>query len=257
MRLIAILCLCLFLFLPVSVNAADDAEALFKQAEEMEWGNAGGTGKEINEAYEKAAKAGDPNAILYFVHIKKYFDHGKPEELKNVWCPQARKVVEKLEDGKTKKSENAYQLALYYSNEACVNRDMAKSLGYAMLAARKGSGKAMGSFGKMERGILKNEEAAFSWFEKAAKADSWLGKVYLAGCYFGGLGVEKDPQKAEDLVKEVASSKNMNAVHMMALKFLDGADGFPKDQAKGRELLEIAAANKHELAIGDLKDLQK
>lgn len=269
MRLIALLFVCQMLLLPLNstfaaaakdgASASSEAEALFKKAEEMEWGNAGGSTKEIDQAYEKAALAGNPYAILYITHIKKFYAAEKnEEELKNVWCPKAREFVEVCEkDQKIKGSETPYQLALYYSNGACVPRDRAKSLGYAMMAARNGSAKAMGNFGKIERSFLKNPEAAFTWFEKAANADSLLGKVYLAGCYFGGLGVAKDDKKANEIADQVAASNNMNAIHMMALKFLDGEDSFPKDEARGRALLEKAAANGHDLAIMDLKDLKK
>ena len=52
------------------------------------------------------------------------------------------------------------------------------------------------------KGVKKDLETAFVWFEKSAKQDCPEGLYMLGLCYYQGWGVSADPTKASPLFKK-------------------------------------------------------
>ena len=55
------------------------------------------------------------------------------------------------------------------------------------------------------RGVEKDEEKAFEWYEKSAKQNFAPAQSNLAWMYSNGIGVEKDEEKASEWYEKSGS----------------------------------------------------
>lgn len=237
------------------VAAAEDADALYKQAEEGEWYGKADM-KEIDDLYSRAAEAGSPYAFMAAMRNRIAFaDPERQNRLAEELCPKAREIVKKWQDEAKPAPEALYYLASYHSDGICANRDIKKARTEIARAAEAGYAKAQFFMGKSL--LKKDPEAAFKWISKAADAGFMLAVARQASCYLLGQGTGKDGKKADELVEKALASGNSNAIYDIAIGYLDGTDGFEKNTEKGRTILKGLAERGYEPATLALKALDE
>lgn len=86
----------------------------------------------------------------------------------------------------------------------------------------------------------KDYKEAVKLFNKMIEEGNYYGNLGLAFLYYKGNGVEKDIQKAHDLL--IASKdKDANAAYQLSRFYLKGMGNVQKDADKGIELIKSAA----------------
>lgn len=103
----------------------------------------------------------------------------------------------------------------------------------------------------------KAEENALAadYYLKAYQSGSSEAAVALGTMYASGDGVQRDQDLARDWYEKAAASGNAMAQETLGLAYLKGELGLPKDERRGRELLQRAADAGHEPARQVLSDM--
>ena len=113
-----------------------------------------------------------------------------------------------------------YELATCYHNGEGVEEDQEESAKWMMRAAEKSTDRGvqwtMGRYYQEGWGVEKNPLEAVKWFERSAKKGFALAKYYLAMCYMNGEGVQKDEEKAEELLVDAADNGCKEAKEVLA-----------------------------------------
>lgn len=185
-------------------NAADngDAEACFKYAAELLIG--AHIEKNVGTAIQylrQAVNMGDTDALYWLGMVYStedgFIDH--------------HKAIEYL----SKAAENyhpyaLYRLGLYYKNGIGIEVDMVKALECFAQAANQGVADAQIEMGDANYDLNgqgdMSYEWAYKWFKKAADQGNHLGQYKLALCYKDGIGIERDIDKAIDLLLPLSKS---------------------------------------------------
>ena len=90
------------------------------------------------------------------------------------------------------------------------------------------------------------------WSDQASKHNSADAYALRAEGYLSGFGVEKDPEKAVDLLKKsMAIEKTGHAHYLLSYASREGL-GLPKDNDKADQFLEAAAKKNYPFALIDL-----
>ena len=97
------------------------------------------------------------------------------------------------------------------------------------------------------RGVEKDEEKAFEWYEKSAKQNFAPAQFRLAWMYFNGRGVEKDEEKAFEWCEKSAKQNFAPAQFRLAWMYFNGR-GVEKDEEKAFEWCEKSAKLNYVLA---------
>lgn len=136
---------------------------------------------------------------------------------------QAAECYSRAADGGHAKA--MYQLGLMYlEGDGDLERDHQKALHLMKLAAEQGLEQAQTELGVMyyEKGDM---DSAALFFSRAAKKQDAVGQYYLGLCYLQGWGVECNPCKAADLLRQSAQEGHAPAMHSLAQLFEEGAAG--------------------------------
>ena len=88
-------------------------------------------------------------------------------------------------------------------------------------------------------GVERDKESAFYWFSRTAPDDP-VGRYWLAVCYDGGIGVERDPIRASQLFHESAEMDYPPALCDLGVCYENG-QGVEKDMDKAIVLYRRAA----------------
>jgi hypothetical protein len=97
-----------------------------------------------------------------------------------------------------------------------VLKEPAKAFEYYLKAAEQGYAKAMVKVGDCYRvgaaaGVMKDLSKAIEWLSKAAEKNDPDGLEILGYCYDGGNGVEKNRNKAIELLRKAVALGNQSA----------------------------------------------
>jgi len=90
-------------------------------------------------------------------------------------------------------------------------------------------------------GVAQDMAVAAQWFQLAAEQNDPEAQVLLAYCYEIGAGVPKDPQQVMNLMTRAAESGNAEAQFNLALKYSQGINGEPKNEAESFRWASLAA----------------
>ncbi|WP_319468347.1 tetratricopeptide repeat protein [uncultured Pseudodesulfovibrio sp.] len=102
--------------------------------------------------------------------------------------------------------------------------------------------------------LLKDYTTAHSEYTAAIAEGNADAQYHLAVMYAEGQGVEKNLEKAAELLKAAAAQGQMNAKLMLGLFYIYG-DGVTADPAKGARMITEAAEAKNDVAMYYLANL--
>ena len=88
---------------------------------------------------------------------------------------------------------------------------------------------------------LKQHQKAFWLFTQASERGHPLAQFNLGLCYENGKGIDRDINKAAECYKCAAAQGQGGAMYNLALFYMEGIGGYPRDHQKGIELLKDAA----------------
>lgn len=217
-----------------AAESAPSAEALYQSAEDGQWYK-GTNVKEIDALYEQAMASGSEKALMASAINRLYRTPGMQEESAREICQQMAPVVAKWEQEETD-ADQLYHLAQYYGLPWCKERDLKKAQSLLALAAEKGNAKAQYFMGRMTQDSRK--KGACDWFRKAADAGMPQAIASLGSCYLLGWETPKDREKGMEHINRALASQNINTLFHLALCYLQGAEGLPRDPEKARQILE-------------------
>ena len=156
----------------------------------------------LKAAEDKNAQAAFNLSALYFVDK----DYRKNPALKQ----QAFQWLER--SAELGSLEAAIKMSDIYFNGIQASPDYEKAFKWNSIAARKGDSCACWRLGWLYdfgRGVKQNPQEAKKWYEKAAAEDP-RARERLVEMYKKGIGVPKDPVKAESLRKKFAIQSKSN-----------------------------------------------
>lgn len=81
----------------------------------------------------------------------------------------------------------------------------------------------------------------FAWCERAAQSGTPVGLYALGVCYAGGIGTQRNVERAEQLMAQAAALGDDDATQQLAMSYIQ-TKGRPEDVKRGIELLSEAAA---------------
>lgn len=235
--------------------APSEAAALYQKAEKLEWREKNNM-KEVDALYEQAAKAGSAAAKMMQAQTRLAMSDPKAKNFKKQseqLCGEMAAIAKKWAD--TDDADQNFHLARYYALPMCQTRDLKKSRMLMQKAAEGGNAKAQYYMGHML--LKKDGKGAFDWLDKAAKQDFPQAMANQGACYLLGLDVEKNQKKGMELIDKALASGNPNACYDIAIWYLEGEGGLPKDMDKAREILTELAENGYEPAMLPLADIKK
>lgn len=128
-------------------------------------------------------------------------------------------------------------------------------LGLLDLAAtgHAGAQNNLGLMSEYGKGVEQDVTKAVEWYAKAADQKHALAQNNLGIMYEFGMGVRRDERKAVRLYREAAAQGLAPALYMLGHKYANGSGGAPKDEAKAREVWQVAAQQGHVRAQEELE----
>lgn len=90
---------------------------------------------------------------------------------------------------------------------------------------------------------LKQHQKAFLLFMQASERGHPLAQFNLGLCFESGKGVDRDLSRAAECYKAAAAQGQASAMYNLALFYMEGLGGLPKDPQHSLELLTDAAEN--------------
>ncbi len=154
------------------------------------------------ELYERAAKAGNCDALVNLGHLCRDGADGVPKN--------------------ASRARDMYQRAV--------------DLGHVDSMVDLGTMYESGA-----DGVPKNALRAKGLFAQASESGSALGMLKLANLFLkGGEGVEKDPLRAKTMLKRAVKAGNTDAMPVLCALLVNGDVGIPKDTAEAKRLYEHA-----------------
>ncbi len=159
-----------------------------------------------------------------------------------------------------------YGMATLYERGLGVSEDFERAVFWYHKAANSenpASSKAQAALGiahQMGMGVSRDLTLAAQWFEKAASRDN-TAKAHLGECYYNGWGVERNVNRAYDLLKEAAASDDVYAQGLLfridPQKFKEYREAYPvlrKLKAKRRAFLSYRVVlNTKDSGYGSLR----
>ncbi len=143
----------------------------------------------------------------------------------------AKALIEQAQKGDP---ELQLQVAQLYRDGSGVERDHAKALHWARLAADQGHADAINFVGYQYYqgwGVPKSFPIAFGYFKAVADKSSWA-MFNLGDCYFGVPGVDQDMTKAVECWKKAGEMGHGAAAAKVAMAYMSGEGAAPnKDDA--------------------------
>jgi len=98
--------------------------------------------------------------------------------------------------------------------------------------------------------IEKDETRGAALITKAAEQGSAPGMLFLAELKYLGVGLERNPKEASELLRQAAALEEPNAMNLLGVRLLDG-DEMRKDVTVGHRWLSKAAETGHPPAMRD------
>jgi TPR repeat protein len=202
-----------------------------------------------NEALEKAATQGDPEAAheLGERYAEGRMGLAKDETKAVAWYQKA------ADQGHTAALADLgwYQL----EGRGGLTADAAKAFACFQSAAQKGNPYATHMLGwmyEMGRGIEQNDRLAAEWHEKAAKLGDMDSLASLGWLTQSGRGVPKNEAAAAQMYAVAARNGNAMAMTNLGWFFVAGLGGLQKNYDTARQLFETASTLGWPRADGNL-----
>ena len=194
-----------------------------------------GVGKDFDKAlywYRKAAAGGDSDAKEFLNDPDNLSNIGYAYKTGDGVSQSNSRAASFYEEAANKGSTiGQYNLAGCYYHGMGVGKDFDKALYWYRKAAAGGDSDAkeflndpdnlsnIGYAYKTGDGVSQSNSRAVSFYEEAANKDSAIGQYNLAGCYYHGMGVGKDFDKALYWYRKAAAGGDSDAK-----EFLDDPD---------------------------------
>ena len=154
-----------------------------------------GTKEDKEKGFANIDKAAEAGYWLAMFDQAAQYDEGGHRDVDFKKACEGFKAVSKL--GYT---EGDYRLAFHYFQGTGEERDVKEAIRLWVkawdMSENAAAANALGFIYSFDE-KLKDEEKAFSWFEKSAKAGLPLAAGNVGNCYFYGRGVKKDLEKAK------------------------------------------------------------
>lgn len=123
-----------------------------------------------------------------------------------------------------KNPEASYYLGLMKLYGYGVLKNNAEALLNITNAASRGVVRAQALLARYYLFEDKKPEEAFQWFKKVAESNSMEAKLYVAGAYLSGYGVNKNPDAAKRYIIDAAKAGNSTAQYALSQDFLASRD---------------------------------
>lgn len=150
-----------------------------------------------------------------------------------------------LQQARTGDAKAQYELATLYAKRVAEGRaSMDQVVEWAQKAAAQNHVEAMMTLAGMYytgTEIPRDPAGAVQWFEKAAALGSHEADLFLGRIYLSGDGVDADLAKGRDHMRRAADAGLPAAMGFLGRAEREGAFGFDKDEGKGLELMKQAA----------------
>ncbi len=189
----------------------------------------------VFERWEKAAEAGDANAMFNLAVCYKNGDGVVQDESKAIeWCMKAA-------DGGVVQAMRI--VGLCYKNGIGVAQEDSKAFDWFQKAADGGDARAMFNVGLCYMngdGVVKDESKSFEWLSRAADAGDLYAMSNVGRCYKKGTGVSKDESKAFEWYKKAADGGDVQAMCNVGVCY-DNGSGVARDESKAFEWYKTAA----------------
>lgn len=147
--------------------------------------------------------------------------------------------------------ESQYMLGLMLAMKARTEKDMKEAVSWMETSWEEGNEEAALFLGKLYEGTVDTDmemvpspEKARLWFEKAASKGNGEALAELAFFYENGVTVQKDSQKAANLLKDAVGCGYDEALFSLALHYLD-----EEKEDEALPYMEAAAAKGEERAL--------
>jgi TPR repeat protein len=117
----------------------------------------------------------------------------------------------------------ANSLGNFYADGTAVTQDLDRAASFYFRAGNAGMAAAFAELGMIyTEGASPNYPEAKTWFERAVRGGSNIGRVYLGELYATGKGIEKDFAKAAALFGEAAQGGEPEGMFDLGLMYRDG-----------------------------------
>lgn len=235
------------------LKAAEDfhADALY-QAGSMYYQGLG-TNKDLTKARKFLELAKEQNideAVNLLAHIDEENTNQAPSKVTVAKKKSGRELL--LESARNGEANAQYRLAVaYLEGKSGFNKDRQKALNWLKNAANNNQRDAqylLGSFYYNGGPVKRDLKSARIWLNKAAKAGVNNARVLLSAIDDLNRSNNKKQQKAAstgDLFLASANKGDREAQFKVGLMYLNGNDGFPKDERKAFHWLNKAASQDH------------
>ena len=194
---------------------------------------------EFEEAAAQGLDTAQEMALCRFKIAEQYDELGEHAQAFE-WCAQA------AEGGW---AEAQHRLARYYEHGLGTECDLAQAVAWYARAAQDGNGylpavEAMArcywdSSFDGENEDLERQRTAFEWYNKAAARGSVDAKVWVAGAYLNGWGVEADPVRYLELVRELVEQDGRDNLYAVLGSCYASGIGTEQDWNKAFEWFEL------------------
>lgn len=200
-----------------------------------------GVKKNLEQAREWYKKSAEKGYDLAQVNLGKiyYFGHGVEMDK----CEAFKWLLRAAEQGR---ADAQTLVGKCYKNGWGVEKDLVKAFQYYSEAANKDNHEAQFWVGRFHEngwgGAEKNDETAFSWYVKSAKAGDIDAICAVGWAYQLGRGVGQDFEKAVEWFKKGADKGDAVCMNNLARLIEDGK-GAKQNYAQAFELFENASKN--------------
>ena len=147
-----------------------------------------------------------------------------------------------------------YNVGIYYRFEKYgIGVNLNESYRWFRKAADQGNANAQDQLGLFfqfgKGGVRRNTQEAFRWYQLAAKQRCSYGQYHVAKCYWNGVGVNRDKNKALEWIKLASRQGNEKAMRQLSIWGDNWWDGIKATYSKDKKTLLSIDSNLSEYQI--------
>ncbi len=189
------------------------------------------------DAFKKCADEGNPQGQYWLGYTTmKAEGHYSDTDTLTMSKEEVNKYIYDLykKSADQNDGDGFFGLAVCYANGVGVTNDMGKYHEYLDKSVELNSafGKAYKGMAIIGKGGAENIQKGLALIKESAEAGNYIGKTKLAACYIDGVGVNKNSNKALELLCECAKHNTREANTLLAYLYFFGATDIQENKAK-------------------------